>query len=58
MDGVTVVGVPLMAPEAVSKVKPAGRIGETVHDVTAPPVAVGVTVFMETPFVNVNELGL
>ena len=54
----TAVGVPLMAPVEESKDKPAGRPGETDHEVTVPPVIVGVTVVIAVPFVNVNEFGL
>ena len=41
-----------------SKDKPAGRPGETDHEVTVPPVIDGVTVVIAVPFVNVNEIGL
>ena len=51
-------GVPLMAPVDESRDRPAGREGETDHDVMVPPLAVGVTVVMAVPLVNVNELGL
>ena len=36
------VGVPEIAPVVLSKVKPAGSDGEIDHEVTAPPVDVGV----------------
>ena len=49
-------GVPLIAPVDESKDKPAGRDGETDHEVTGPPLAVGVTVVMAVPLVNVSEL--
>ena len=52
------VGVPEMAPVEESSDSPAGREGETVQDVTGPPLALGVTVVMAVPFVSVNELGL
>ena len=51
-------GVPLMAPVEESSERPAGRDGETDHDVMVPPLAVGVTVVMAVPLVKVNELGL
>ncbi len=51
-------GVPLMAPVDESRDRPAGREGETDHDVMVPPLAVGVTVVMAVPLVKVNELGL
>jgi len=41
-----------------SKDKPAGRDGETDHEVIVPPFTVGVTVVMAVPLVSVNELGL
>ena len=47
-----------MAPEEVSNVKPAGRLGEIDQEVAVPPLAVGVTKVMATLFVNVNEFGL
>ena len=52
------VGVPVMAPVAVSSDNPDGSEGETDHEVTAPPVDVGVTVVMAVPLVRVRELGL
>ena len=52
------VGVPLISPVEVSKDNPAGRDGETDHDVTAPPLEVGVTAVIAVPFVRVNEFGL
>jgi hypothetical protein len=36
------VGVPLMIPEEVFSVRPAGSAGETEYEVTAPPLLVGV----------------
>ena len=47
-----------MAPVVESIERPAGRVGETDHDVTVPPLTVGVTVVMAVPLVSVNELGL
>ena len=52
------VGVPLMAPVEVSRAKPAGREGETDHEVTAPPLELGVAVVMAVPLVSVSVLGL
>ena len=57
-DVVTAVGVPLIAPVEESKDKPAGRDGETDHEVIVPPLTVGVTVVIAVPLVSVNELGL
>ena len=57
-DEDTAVGVPLIAPVEESKDKPAGKEGETDHEVTVPPVIDGVTVVIAVPFVNVNEFGL
>ena len=54
----TAVGVPLIAPVEESKDKPAGRDGETDHEVTVPPVIDGVTVVIAVPMDNVNDLGL
>ena len=51
-------GVPEMAPVDESRDSPDGNEGETDHDVTAPPLEVGVTVVIAVPFVSVNELGL
>ena len=50
---VTAVGVPLIAPVEESIFRPAGSDGEIVQEVTAPPLAVGVTVVMATSFVKV-----
>ena len=58
VDEVTAVGVPEIAPVVESKAKPAGRVGETDHEVIVPPLTVGVTVVMPVPFVSVNEFGL
>lgn len=50
--------MPLMAPVELSSDNPDGSEGETDHEVTAPPVDVGVTVVMAVPLVRVRELGL
>ena len=47
-----------MAPVVESSDKPAGSDGETDHEVTAPPLVVGVTVVMAVPLVRVNGFGL
>ena len=47
-----------MAPVEESSDRPAGRDGETDHEVTGPPLALGVTVVMAVPFVKVKLLGL
>ena len=52
------VGVPLISPVEVSKDRPAGKDGDTDHDVTGPPLADGVTAVIAVPFVRVNEFGL
>ena len=39
--GVTAVGVPLMAPVAVLKLRPAGSAGVTLYETTVPPLFVG-----------------
>ena len=58
MEEETAVGVPLMAPVDVSKVRPDGSVGEMDHEDTGPPLALGVTVVIATPFAKVSELGL
>ena len=52
------VGVPLMAPVEVENESPDGSDPEIDHEVTVPPLEVGVTVVMVVPFVSVSELGL
>ena len=54
----TVVGVPEMAPVEVSKERPAGRVAEIDHEVTVPPLALGVDVVMAESFVSVNGFPL
>ena len=51
-------GVPEIAPVDESSERPVGRVGETDHEVMAPPLTVGVTVVMAVPLVKVNEFGL
>ena len=51
------VGVPEMVPSLVSNDKPPGREGEMDHDVTSPPLTVGVTEVIAVPLVSVNESG-
>ena len=58
MEFETAVGVPEIAPVVLSKAKPAGNAGEIDHEVTAPPLDVGVIVVSETFLVSVSELGL
>lgn len=58
MDELVVVGVPEMAPVDVEKERPDGSDGEIDHDVTAPPLVVGVTVVMVVFLVKLNELGV
>jgi len=55
---VIAVGVPLIAPVELSNERPDGSDGETDHDVTVPPLDVGVTVVIAVPLVNVNEFGV
>ena len=52
------VGVPEIAPVEESMERPEGSDGETDHDVTAPPLEVGVTVVMAVFLTNDSELGL
>ena len=47
-----------MAPVEESRDRPAGRDGETDHEVMAPPLALGVTVVIAVPLVSVKEFGL
>ena len=54
----TTVGVPEMAPVVVEKERPVGSVPEIDQEVTAPPLAVGVTVFMAVFFTSVRVLGL
>jgi len=54
----TAVGVPPIAPVVVLKFRPAGSVGVIDHEETGPPLLVGVTVVIETPFAKVSELGL
>ena len=42
----------------LSNVRPAGSAGEIDHEVTVPPLDVGVMVVSPTFFVSVSELGL
>jgi hypothetical protein len=42
-------GVPIIKPVSVSIVRPAGRVGLTLYEVTAPPVLVGVFEAIFTP---------
>ena len=51
------VGVPLIAPVEVSKLRPAGSDGEMDQDEAVPPPVDGVTVVMVVPLVSVSELG-
>ena len=52
----TAEGVPLIAPVEESRDNPAGKVGETVHEVIVPPLTVGVSVVMVVPFSKVREL--
>ena len=52
------VGVPLIAPVDVSRANPAGSVGETEYDTTAPPVEVTVSVVIAVPLVNVSDVEL
>ena len=47
-----------MAPVELLRDKPDGSEGETDHDVTGPPLEVGVTVVMAVPLARVNVFGL
>ena len=52
------VGVPEMAPVVVENERPEGNDGEIDHEVTAPPLEVGVAVVMAVPLFSVNGLSL
>ena len=52
------VGVPEMTPVEVLKESPLGSVGEIDHEVTAPPLALGVALVMAVSLVNVNGLPL
>ena len=52
----TAVGVPLMVPVELENRRPAGKVGEIDHEVTAPPPALGVTEVIAVPLVSVNGL--
>ena len=58
VDEETAVGVPPTAPVLLLNVSPAGSAGEIDHEATGPPLAVGVTVLIDTPLTRLNELGL
>ena len=47
-----------MAPVVVENDRPAGNDGEIDHEVTAPPLEVGVAVVMAVPLFSVNGLPL
>ena len=53
VDGETAVGVPLISPVAVSNIRPVGRAGEMLHELTAPPLFDGVTAPIGAPLVRV-----
>ena len=52
------VGVPEITPVDASSERPAGSVAEIDHDVTVPPLDVGVAVTIGVSFVNVRKLGL
>ena len=58
MEFETAVGVPEIVPVVLSNTRPAGSAGEIDHEVTAPPVDVGVMDVSATFLVSVIELGL
>ena len=57
-DEDTTVGVPLMTPVEALKERPVGSEGEIDHEVTVPPLALGVDVVMAESFVSVNGFPL
>ena len=58
MDELRTVGVPEIAPVAVSKARPAGSVGVIDQAITVPPLEVGVTVVMAASLVSASVLGL
>ena len=48
---VTAAGGPLMIPVVLLRLKPAGRAGLTLYELTAPPLLVGLFGAICTPFV-------
>ena len=52
------VGVPLISPVEVERVIPVGSDGEIDHDVTVPPLDVGVAVTITESLVNSRLPGL
>ena len=52
------VGLPLISPVVASMDMPLGNEGWMAHEVTVPPLYVGVTAVMAVPFVSTNELGV
>jgi hypothetical protein len=57
-DEVIAVGVPEISPVVESRERPAGRVGDTVHEVTAPPLDVGMFAVIVVPTVSANGLPL
>lgn len=57
-EDVTAFGVPLIVPVEESIDSPVGSGGETVQEVTVPPLEDGVTLVIAVPLVNVNVFGL
>jgi hypothetical protein len=55
---VMAVGVPEIVPVDASSDRPDGNAGDTLHDVTAPPDAIGVALGIAESFCNVKELGV
>ena len=47
-----------MTPVVADKVRPAGRTGEIVQEVTVPPVVDGVAAVIGVPFAKEKKLGL
>lgn len=52
------VGVPEIVPVDASSDRPDGNAGDTLHDATAPPDAIGVALGIAESFCNVKELGV
>ena len=50
----TTVGVPVITPVVGLNTKPVGRLGETVHETTVPPLFVGASGDIVVSLVSVN----
>ena len=56
-DAKSTVEAPEITPVPVSKFKPFGKAGEILHEVTKPPLEVGVTADIATSLIRLKEFG-